>query len=259
MAASVDRKSEGVEGLYSIALCDDEVRELDLIEGFLASYQDRRQELEYKTERFFSAEEFLSRVREEGYTPDILLLDIFMSGKSGIEAAEEVRRLGLNIPIVFLTTSTEYALKAYEVDAVQYPVKPLDGKRFFHAMDSVISQIGQKKESQIVIKVAGGIRQIQPNDIVYCESQKNYQALYLVSGEYRVRMTAGKLWEILEDFCQFGRCGRSYILNMNHIVSVEREEIVMDDGSTIYIPRNKAAEFKKVYFAYYFDFGEGDV
>ena len=65
--------------MYSIALCDDEERELDLIEGFLTSYQEKEQALEYKTERFFSAEELLRCVREEGYTPDILLLDIFMA------------------------------------------------------------------------------------------------------------------------------------------------------------------------------------
>ena len=58
---------------------------------------------------------------------------------------------------------------------------------------------------------------------------------------------------IQERFYQFGRCGRSYILNMDHIVSVERGEIVMDNGATIYVPRNKAAEFKKSYFSYYFD------
>ena len=243
--------------MYSIALCDDEDRELDRIENFLASYRSRKQEVEYKTERFSSAEALLQQVREERYVPDILLLDIFMSGKSGMEAAEEVRSLGLDMPIVFLTASTEYALKAYGVDAVQYLVKPLDDKRFFHAMDSVIRQIGRSRKNQIVIKVAGGIRQIQPNDIVYCESQKNYQMLCLTTGKYRVRMTAGKLWEMLGEFCRFGRCGRSYILNMDHIVSVEREEIVMDNGCTIYIPRNKAAEFKKVYFAYYFDFREG--
>ncbi len=257
--AGVDRKMEDVKKLYLIALCDDDERELDRIEHFLASYQDGKQEVEYKTERFSSAEAFLWKIRENGYLPDILLLDIFMSGKNGIEAAEEVRTLGLDIPIVFLTTSTEYALKAYGVDAVQYLVKPLDDKRFFHAMDSAMGQIGKSRKNQIVIKVAGGIRQIQPNDIVYCESQKNYQILYLTKGEYRVRMTAGKLWEILKAFCQFGRCGRSYILNMDHIVLVEREKILMDDGYTIYIPRNKAAEFKKVYFSYYFDFQDGKV
>ncbi len=243
--------------MYLIALCDDEERELDRIENFLASYQDKKQEVKYKTDRFFSAEALLRRVRDEGYMPDILLLDIFMSGKNGIEAAEEVRRLGLDMPIVFLTTSKEYALSAYGVDAVQYLVKPLDDKRFFHAMDSVMRQIDKSRNNQIVVKVAGGIRQIQPNDIVYCESQKNYQMLCLTDGEYKVRMTAGNLWEILEEFCRFGRCGRSYILNMDHIVSMEREKIMMDNGHTIYIPRNKAAEFKKVYFAYYFDFREG--
>ena len=87
-------------------------------------------------------------------------------------------------------------------------MKPLDSKRFFHAMDSAMGQIGKGRKNQIVMKVAGGIRQIQPNDIIYCESQKNYQMLYLSAGEYRVRMTTGKLWEMLEVFCQFGRCGR---------------------------------------------------
>lgn len=251
--ASVDRKAEDVEKLYSIALCDDEGKELDQIEGFLVSYQDRKQALEYRTERFTSAEELLQRIREEGYAPDILLLDIFMSGRTGIEAAKEVRKLGLCMPIIFLTTSTEFALEAYGVDAIQYLVKPLDGERFFHAMDSAIGQIRRLEESQVMIKVAGGLRQIQLDNIVYCESQKNYQIFYMTEEEHRVRMTAVKLWELLERFPQFGRCGRSYILNMNHILSVEREEIVMDNGRTIYIPRNKAAEFKKEYFAYYFD------
>lgn len=246
-------KLEDVERLYSIALCDDEEKELDRIESFLASYLEGKQEVEYKTERFSSAEALLRQVRENGYMPDVLLLDIFMSGKNGMEAAEEVRMLGLDMPIIFLTMSTEYALKAYGVDAVQYLVKPLDGKRFFHAMDTVMGQIDKGKKSQIVIKVAGGTRQIHPNEVVYCESQKNYQVLYLSEGEYRVRMTAGKLWEILEKFCWFRRCGRSYILNMDHIVLVEREKIVMDNGRTIYIPRNKVAEFKKVYFDYYFE------
>lgn len=246
-----------MEKLYLIAVCDDDERELDRIENFLASYQGRKQEMEYKTERFSSAEALLWRVSEDGYLPDLLLLDIFMPGKSGIEAAGELRRLGLNMPIVFLTASTEYALEAYGVDAVQYLVKPLDSKRFFHAMDAAMGQIERSRRNQIVIKVAGGIRQILPDEIVYCESQKNYQVLYLTAKEYRVRMTAGKLWEKLEEFCRFGRCGRSYILNMDRIVSMEREKIVMDNGCTIYIPRNKAAEFKKIYFAYYFDFREG--
>ena len=167
--------------MYVIAVCDDEEKELDEIESFLARYQEKNKEAEFKMERFTSGEALVQRAREENYTPDILLLDIFMPGKTGIEAAEDMRELGFSMPIVFFTTSTEYALKAYGVDAVQYLVKPLGQECFFHAMDSAIQQVSRKKESQIAVKISGGLRQIWPDDIIYCESQKNYQVLYLFS------------------------------------------------------------------------------
>ncbi len=239
--------------VYFIALCDDDERELDIIEDSLAAYQQTKETDEYRIDRFLSAEELLERITEKEYAPDLLILDIFMSGKTGIEAAEELRRQQCGTFIIFLTTSREYALEAYGVDALQYIVKPLDQARLFHAMDSAFRQMKKAEEEQIVMKVAGGgIRQMKADDIVYCESQKNYQMLYLDSEECRVRMTAKELWEILERFAQFRRCGRSYIVNLNHVVSVEKEEILMGNERRVYIPRNVSAEFKKVYFSYYF-------
>lgn len=241
--------------MYQIALCDDEEKELDRIETYLAGYQDKRQTQKYRVRRFTSGEAMVDLIREELYMPDLILLDIFMSGITGMDAAKEMRGMGCGVPIIFLTTSRDHALCAYEVDAVQYLVKPLDQDRFYHAMDSAMSRMRKEQESQIVIKVAGGVRQLSPGDILYCESQKNYQILYLAGAECRVRMTTENLWKLLADFPQFGRCGRSYILNMDHIISVDLEEILMDSGRAIYIPRNKATEFKKRYFAYYFQQG----
>lgn len=239
--------------MYFIALCDDDVRELDIIEDYLTIYQKLKETDGYRIDRFQSAEELLERITEKKYAPDLLILDIFMSGKTGIEAAVELRRQDCGTSIVFLTTSKEYALEAYGVDAVQYLVKPLTRERFFHAMDMALQQMKMALENQIVVKVAGGgIRQMKADDIVYCESQKNYQMLYLEEEECRVRMTTKELWETLERFTQFSKCGRSYILNLNHVVSVEKEEILMDNEGTVYIPRNVSSEFKKVYFSYYF-------
>ena len=241
--------------MYQIALCDDEEKELDRIETYLAGYQDARQTQKYRVRRFTSGEAMVDLIREELYMPDLILLDIFMSGITGMDAAKEMRGMGCGVPIIFLTTSRDHALYAYEVDAVQYLVKPLDQGRFFDAKDSAISRMRKERKGQIVVKVAGGMRQLCPDDILYCESQKNYQILYLAGAECRVRMTTENLWKLLADYPQFGRCGRSYILNMDHIISVDREEILMDRGRAIYIPRNKAAEFKKLYFAYYFQQG----
>lgn len=241
------------EEMYTVALCDDRPADLDQIERYLDRYQNCKHLFELRPERFSSGEELLERVRREGYRPDIVLLDIYLSGMSGMEAAEELRLSGCAMPIVFLTASTEHALEAYEVDAVQYLVKPLVPERFFRALDASLELVQRKRERQLVIKAAEGVRQIAPDEIVYCESQKNYQVFYLDSGVCRSRMTAGKLWELLGELPQFDQCGRSYILNLNHVVSVEREKVVLDNGSTIYIPRNKAAEFRKHYFAYYFE------
>lgn len=239
--------------MYTIALCDDIPTDLEQIESYLDHYQESKHMFDLKPERFASAEELLERMHQGNYSPDIVLLDIYMPGKNGMEAAKELRLSGYGMPIVFLTASDGYALQAYEVDAVQYLVKPLIQERFYRAMDASLDLVCRKQTRQMGIKTADGLRQLEPEDIIYCESQKNYQLLYLDREICRSRMTAGKLWELLADLPQFEQCGRSYILNLNHVVSVEKEKIAMDNGNTIYIPRNKAAEFRKRYFAYYFE------
>ena len=71
-------------------------------------------------------------------------------------------------------------------------------------------------------------------------------------------MSSGELYGMLCKFQQFEKCGRSYILNMNHIIHINKEEIHMDNGNKVYIPRNRAAEFSKIYFDYYFrECGQG--
>ena len=239
--------------MYWIALCDDEEAELDKVEGLLVEYEREKANQKYRIDRFKSAEVLLAVIAESQQTPDILLLDIFMSGKTGLKAAEELRKRGVKSPFIFLTTSSEYALEAYEVDALQYIVKPVEKEKFFHAMDIAFKSLQKKREKFMIVRVAGGSRQINPNSIVYCETQKNYQVLHLKNVDLKVRMTGGELYGILERFPQFCRCGSSFILNLQHIVAVDREEISMDNGSRIYMPRNRAAEFRKIYFSYYFE------
>lgn len=239
--------------MYRIALCDDVEAELDRVEELLVEYEREKANRKYRIERYKSAEALLAVIEKQQEMPDILLLDIFMSGKTGLEAAEEIRKRGVKAPLIFLTTSSEYALEAYEVDALQYMVKPVEKEKLFHAMDIAFQSIQKKKEDVILIKVAGGSRQITPNSIVYCETQKNYQVLHLTDRDLKVRMTGGELYGMLERFPQFCRCGSSFILNLGHVIAVDREEISMDDGRRIYVPRNRAAEFRKIYFSYYFE------
>ena len=88
---------------YEIVLCDDDLEQLSKIEEWLELYRcEKNPHMQYKTMKFQSAEDLFIWFDEERHLPDLLLLDIFMPGKSGIEVAEELRKDGRNIPIVFL-------------------------------------------------------------------------------------------------------------------------------------------------------------
>lgn len=238
--------------MYQIALCDDIAAELEKIEQLLLKYGKEKSLPGFQIEKFKSTQNMLDWIKKEKGKPDLLLMDIFMPGKTGIEAVQELREDGWEVPVIFLTTSTEYALKAYEVDAIQYLVKPLEERKFFHTMDRAFDMFLKNQKEQLIVKVSGGIRQIYPEQIVYCEAQRNYQIMHLVGEEVRVRMTGRELDKVLDSFSQFARCGSSYIVNLNHITAVDKEEICMDNGDNIYLPRSRAAEFKKMYFSFYF-------
>lgn len=121
--------------MYLIALCDDEEADLDKTEQMLKSYGKEHPETEFIMERFLNADSLLNRIREKNYKPDFIFMDIYMSEKSGIDAARELRAMGNSGKLIFLTTSREHALDAFGVEASQYLVKPITKEMLFSALD----------------------------------------------------------------------------------------------------------------------------
>ena len=124
--------------MYRIAICDDEKKELDKTESLVLSWRRRHEDEDIFVDRFEDPEKMLTRIKEGEYIPDLILLDIYMPGKSGIKAARELRQMGNRGKIVFLTTSKEHALDAYGVDAAQYLVKPVGEKKLFSVLDKIM-------------------------------------------------------------------------------------------------------------------------
>ena len=132
--------------MYHIALCDDEESELDKAENMLKSYQEQNRECSFSIERFISADDLLWKVKENEYMPDLLLMDIYMPRKLGIEAAKELREMGNECRIIFLTTSKEYALEAFRVDAVQYLVKPVSEEELFSVLNKLLGSMFEEQK-----------------------------------------------------------------------------------------------------------------
>lgn len=242
--------------MYHIALCDDEAEELDRAENILNSYRECV-ECDFSVERFDDAEELLWMIREKGYSPDLLFMDIYMPGKLGIEAAGELREMGNECRIVFLTTSKEFALEAFRVEAFQYLVKPASEEDIFRILDKFIKETSEE-EKYLLFRVEGSVRKIAAQNIIYCEAQKKQQYIHMADGTcLQQNMTLAKVYAMLSDNQEFVKVGSSYIVNLKHIISLNARELQMDDGKKIYLPRGAYQGLKEQYFDYFFCKEEG--
>ena len=236
--------------MFKIAVCDDEQLYLNMSLAMLEQYAEEH-EVEIEANCFAISSELLDRM-EAGERYDIYLLDIYMPGVSGMSVATELRSKGVRSPIIFLTSSTEHAVEAFGVDATHYLLKPYTEEHFFSAMNKAVQSISVHAAESIVLKVGGEYQSILIADILYCEAANNYQRLCLKSGgELLVRMTATELYEQLEGFGCFCRCGRAYILNLDHIKKVTANSAVLKNGTELPLPRTVVAPLRSAFFSHF--------
>ncbi len=238
--------------MYLIALCDDEAAELDKTEWMLKSYMKRHPGAELSIDRFESADQLLEKIKEKKYLPDIILMDIYMPEKLGIEAAHELRSMGNDCRIVFLTTSREHALDAFGVEASQYLVKPVAEKTLFPVLDRILGDMEEAHRKYLLLRIDGKIQRIAVDEIVYCEAEGKTQYLYLLNGEqYGLRRTMAEIYEMLAGYREFSRVGVAYIVNLEHVEGLNAQEVQMDNGKKIYLPRGSYQPLRERYFGYY--------
>ena len=244
--------------MYLIALCDDETAELEKTEKLLSDYEKKQSGLDFMIRRFENADKLLRSVIEESYMPDIIFMDIFMPDKNGdlhsrgMEAAKKLRSMNYKGKIVFLSTSKEYALEAFGVDAMQYMVKPVSENKLFSVFDGLLKDIEEERRKYVLLKIEGKLVRISVNDILYCESQGKVQCLYLADGTHCVlRMTMTEIYEQLSRYQEFVRVGIGFIVNLGYVGSLDAKELHMDNGMKIFLPRGTYKTLREQYFRYY--------
>lgn len=237
--------------MYQIAVCDDDENELAKTQSILSVYQAEHPEYKLIVKGFTSVNELLFNVAE-GKGFDLILLDIYMPEKNGIEGARALRENGFDGDIVFLTTSREHAIDAFDVEAVQYLLKPVDQDKLFAVLDKLLGKIEESARRYITIKSEGVVRRIPICNIVYSESQNQYQWVHHINQEIiRVRIPLKELYEMVKDYSDFVRVGSTYIVNLSYVDSLNAKTINLTTGKEIWIPRGSYATLKEQYFKFY--------
>lgn len=178
---------------------------------------------------FCNAEEASAFIRE--ITVDLIFLDINMPGISGIEFAHTVPRHTL---IIFTTGYSQYASDSYEVDAIDYLVKPIEPAKFRKAVNKAITYHSllineQKKETEshddfIFVKSGRKYLKVNLNDILFIEGLKDYVILQTEDQRIITRMTLKAIADFLPESIFF-RINKSFLINKNHIDSYDNSDV----------------------------------
>ncbi len=200
---------------------------------------------------------------ELGYTkikelqPDLVFLDIEMPVMNGFQLLE---KLGdIQFSLVFVTAYDQFAVKAFRFSALDYLLKPIDGKDLKAAVEkaekrswpqtqqlSLLKQQLQNGDKVLPDKIAlpyqNGVTFAEIKNVVYCESDNNYTRIHTVDGsKYMVAKTLGDIQEVLEER-NFLRVHRQYLINLNHIKKYVRgggNYVILSNNQSIPVARNQ--------------------
>lgn len=237
--------------MINIAICDDELQEIERIHGFLTRYMQKHPQYEITIHSFSAPLELLSYVDECGGF-DILLLDIYMAGMLGTDAARELRKLGDNGEIIFITTSRDHAIEAFEVEAAQYLIKPYAEAEIFAALDRIMQRIHRDRRVFVTLKTSEGIARLAIRDVVFTETgRNNYQIVHTIQGKkMEVRMTATEIFELLSQNKFFVRCGASINVNFKYIRQISKDTITFDTGEHLAYPYRAYQKLKEAFLGF---------
>jgi len=170
---------------------------------------------------------------------DLVLLDIDLPGISGMEAAAAMRTRNPETPLIFVTNLAQYALHGYEVDALDFVVKPVSYQDFKMRMDKAVRVIDRRGRRRISVTIDGEIRVFDASDLAFVDVANHDLAYHLAGGE--VLVARGTLSGLEADLAglSFVRASKSCLVNMAHISRIKGADLLMDTGDVVYLSRSQ--------------------
>jgi len=233
-----------------IAICDDD-RDFGIQTKRMVCEALERRDVTAEIKTFADARMLLG-ARRSGIAFDAYLLDVIMPGMDGLALARTIRRTQPQAPIAFLTTSEDYALQAFSVDAAHYLLKPLDMQRLETALDRLVALLPKSGAAGLDVRTSDGdLRTVPLTEIVLAEADGHYWRLRLSDGmRVRHRISGRELWEMLSATGQFVQANKGVVLNVAHIRSLSAAGAVLANGETVAVSRRAFPEVRKVRFRY---------
>lgn len=236
----------------NIAVVEDSIDDLNNCLSLLDKYS-KEKNVQFDIQTFESGDAFLIRFKSQF---DFIVLDINLSAMNGIDVARSVRTKDEEVIIMFATNLAKYATNGYEVDAIDFALKPLTYASFYLRLERVMKKLNKKSDSFLVVPSDGGFSKINVNDVLYVEVISHDIIFHMISGQnITTSGTLKKYDEKLKDLW-FIRCNSCYLVNAHKIKRVEKLDIQLVNDEVIAISHPKKKSFMESFKKYVLEEGE---
>ena len=236
-----------------ILICDDTQSDLDVTYKYVTEYY-KKKNINVKIDCFTDCNivlNLLNFIEDNQY--DLYFLDVVMQ-HNGIYVASEIIKKVPNASIIFTTTSKEFAIDAFKVQAFDYILKPLDKTEFYDSIDRIMKKLNIKKNTWSFKTNDLTLISINLEDIRYIESTNRRIDVHLCNDEIitsttiRTKFLETIPFNLTEN--SFLLCHNSFIVNMNKIKGIKDVEFIMDNGEIVPISKRMLKEVKEQYINY---------
>lgn len=230
-----------------VAIIEDEKAHSQLLGSYIQSFCKAEQvpmELRY----FGSAENFLF-VWEEEHDFDLLFLDIQMAGIDGMSLAKQIRRQNEEVLIVFTTGMADYIQEGYEVEALQYLLKPLKEENVHKCLKRACAK--RPREDFLVFHTEKETLKMTERSINYIEARGHGSC---IGAAYQQPIEVKESLSAIEQVLKVGefiKCHRSYVCRLGNIHHIDKENVYFDDGSSIPVSRRQLSNVNQAFIRYY--------
>ena len=166
---------------------------------------------------------------------DIILMDIQMTFVDGMTAARQIREKDSEVVIIFITSTPQFVMQGYTVDALDYVLKPISYFAFTQRIDRALGRMQKRHRRYLAVQVKNGVHKLDVSRITYIEVQNHDLLYHLLDGELMTKGTLTDAETALAD-APFFRCNKCYLVNLEHVNSVTGNDIEVG-GDRIQVSR----------------------
>lgn len=223
--------------MLSIAVCDDEVIECCNMAKRIKEIMEEMK-IPCIIRQFRSGGELLQAL--ESF--DIVFLDIIMQELDGMKTAQIFREKASDKILIFVSSSREYVFEAYDVEAFQYLLKPVEGRKLKSVLRKAVLKTERRSQEFIIVSRDRQKKKLFLDDIYYFEIKGRMVDVHGSEGIVTYYEQIGELEEKLRDK-GFFRCHKSYLINLKYVDVYNRQEVILENGETIVIAKRRYEEF----------------